>query len=234
MNGRNFFLGFVVASLGLFAAGTSRADDDDDDDRDERRHRHSKKHKEKFWDGNCKIEREWKGDRYKEERECRSVRTPTAMVVYPPWIVVEQATPVYVERPAVPSTGVFRCQSRSVGQVLGAIVGGALGNQIGKGNGRTVATIGGAVAGILVGGNIGSRIDSSDQACVGEILEFAPAGHRVQWQGGAGQYAVLPGPFSGQGRGYCRPYTFEQKTALGWQRIQGNACRRTDGVWQAA
>lgn len=234
MRSRKFVFWIVLASLGLLAAGMARADDDDDDDRHERRHRHHHhKYKEKFWDGNCKVEREWKGDRYKEERECRGVRAPAAVVVYPPWIVVEQAAPVYVQPPAVPAAGVFRCQSRAVGQVLGGIVGGALGNQIGKGSGRAVATIGGAVAGILIGGNIGSRIDANDQACIGEVLEFAPAGRRVQWQGGPSQYAVVPGQFTQQGPHHCRPYTFEQKTSAGWQRMQGTACRRPDGVWQA-
>lgn len=48
-------------------------------------------------------------------------------------------------------------RNATIGTVIGAVVGGALGNQIGKGNGRTAATIGGAVVGGAAGHAIGSR-----------------------------------------------------------------------------
>lgn len=49
--------------------------DDDDDDRG-RRHRHDHhqrgEYKEEFWDGRCKVEREWKRNgAYKEKRKCK-------------------------------------------------------------------------------------------------------------------------------------------------------------------
>jgi len=50
-----------------------------------------------------------------------------------------------------------RDQNRIAGTATGAVVGGLLGNQIGKGNGRKLATVGGAVAGGLVGRNVQGR-----------------------------------------------------------------------------
>lgn len=50
-----------------------------------------------------------------------------------------------------------RDQNRIAGTATGAVVGGLLGNQVGKGNGRKLATVGGAVAGGLVGRNVQGR-----------------------------------------------------------------------------
>jgi uncharacterized protein YcfJ len=50
-----------------------------------------------------------------------------------------------------------RDQNRVVGTATGAVIGGLLGNQVGKGNGRKLATVGGAVAGGLVGRNVQGR-----------------------------------------------------------------------------
>lgn len=226
--------------LGVVAIHPARADDDDDHDDDRPRHHH--KHKEKFYDGNCKVERKWKDGEYEEKRKCWAqpvvvqpapvVVQPAPAVVYPPWMVVQQGAPVYQAAPAVPSTGVMRCESQTVGRVLGGLVGGLLGNQIGHGNGRALATVGGAVGGVLIGGEIGRRIDAGDQACVGQVLEFAPAGQRVQWASGPQQYAVVPGQVSaGRAGRQCRNYTFEEQTPQGWRRVKETACRREDGVW---
>jgi outer membrane lipoprotein SlyB len=45
--------------------------------------------------------------------------------------------------------------SGTAGAIIGAVAGGVLGNQIGKGNGRTIATVGGAVGGGFAGNAIG-------------------------------------------------------------------------------
>ncbi|KRG41905.1 hypothetical protein ARC78_10615 [Stenotrophomonas pictorum JCM 9942] len=50
-----------------------------------------------------------------------------------------------------------RDQNRVAGTATGAVIGGLLGNQVGKGNGRKLATVGGAVAGGLVGRNVQGR-----------------------------------------------------------------------------
>lgn len=43
----------------------------------------------------------------------------------------------------------------TMGAILGAVAGGVLGNQVGKGNGRKIATVGGAVGGGFAGNAIG-------------------------------------------------------------------------------
>lgn len=207
-------------------------------------HGHKNEYKEEYWDGNCKVERKWKDDEYKEERKCRAPRQvvvvpappPQVVYVYPPWIVKQQGEYVYAPqyRPQPVATGVSRCNSETVGQVLGGVVGGALGTQIGKGSGRTAATIGGAIAGVLVGGEVGRRMDSGNQACVGEVLEVAPVNHRVQWVEGPSTYVVVPAKAVQRQGSYCRPYTVEVRGPQGVQRSRGTACRRGDGVWVSA
>lgn len=229
---------FLAAIAGLVAASPAWADDDD-----RHGHHHKHKHKEEFWDGNCKVKREWKKDgHYKEERKCkghehvhqRPVHVYPAPVVYPPWIVVQQGQRAYHPQyqPRYVSTAT-RCNSDTVGRVLGGIVGGALGNQMGKGGGRTAFTIGGAVAGVLIGGEVGKRMDAADQGCVGQVLEVAPVDRRVQWVEGPAQYVVVPGRVVDRQGGYCRPYTVEVTMDGRRQRSQGMACRRGDGVWVA-
>lgn len=56
-----------------------------------------------------------------------------------------QAQPVAAQQPACDDGNV-------VGYGLGALAGGLIGNQIGDGNGKKVATVGGAAAGALAGG----------------------------------------------------------------------------------
>lgn len=243
----------LLAAAGLLLAAPAWADHDDD--RRGRGHGHAHghhkkktKHKEEFWDGNCKVEREWKRDgSYKEERKCkgqRQVQRPVhvypppaqPVVVYPPWIVLQQGErayhPQYQPRPVRSAS---RCNSDTVGRVLGGIVGGTLGNQIGKGNGRTLATVGGAVAGVLIGGELGKRMDARDQACVGEVLEMAPVDRPVQWSEGPSQYEVVPGKVINRQGSYCRRYTVEVRMeGAPPQRSQGLACRRSDGAWVAA
>ena len=244
----------LLAAAGLLLAAPAWAYDDDHPGRghahghDKHKHKHKAKHKEEFWDGHCKVEREWKRDgSYKEERKCKGqaqVQRPVhvypapaqPVAVYPPWIVTQQGErsyhPQYQPRPV---RNASRCNSDTVGQVLGGLVGGALGSQIGKGNGRTLATVGGAVAGVLIGGEVGKRMDARDQACVGEVLEVAPVNRPVQWSEGGSQYVVVPGQVLDQQGGYCRRYTVEVRMeGAPPQRSQGLACRRSDGVWVAA
>ena len=230
----------LAAAAGLFASAPAWSDDDHRGRG--HGHGHGHKHKEEFWDGNCKVTREWKKDgEYKEKRKCKGHAQVRAVpvqpvVVYPPWIVVQQQAahayqPEY--QPRYVRTASY-CNSDTVGRVLGGIVGGALGNQIGKGNGRTAATIGGAVAGVLIGGEIGRRMDAADQGCVGQVLEVAPVDQRVQWVEGRTEYVVVPGQVVPRQGSYCRPYTVEVRMDGYRERNKGMACRRADGVWVAA
>lgn len=162
---------------------------------------------------------------------------PRAAVVYPPWIVQQQGQyvyqPEYRPAPPPPTVSVNRCNSETVGQVLGGVVGGVLGHQIGGGRGKTLATIGGAVAGVLVGGEIGRKMDAQTQGCVGEVLEVAPVGQRVQWVDSGVTYVVVPQQVVTRNGEPCRPYTLQTKVPGGWQTSQGMACRRPGGVWVA-
>jgi surface antigen len=236
----------LAALAAVLAAPAAMADRDDHEHGRGQGHGHGhEKHREEFWDGNCRVVREWKHGEFREKRHCRApghvvVRPappppPQRVVVYPPWMVQQQGETVYRPqyRPAQVA-GTVRCNSAAVGSVLGGVVGGVLGNQIGRGDGRTLATVGGAVAGVLVGGELGRRMDSANQACVGEVLEVAPVGQRVQWVQGPVTYVAVPGAVSYRQGAYCRPYTVEMKTGPGqWQRTRGTACRRPDGVWMA-
>lgn len=227
---------------------------------DERKHRGKHKggeYKEKFRDGDCKVEREWKNGKYKEERECEGrgerrpypsravivqpapvIMVPVPAVAYPPWVIYEQGQPVYrmgqEPRPVV-QRGAVHCNSERVGQVIGGIAGAAIGNQVGRGSGRALATVGGAVAGVLIGGNVGRQIDVNNQACIAKALEFAPVGQRIEWSNATEpQYAVIPGRVQRRGGQYCRRYDAEVFTQDGWQPTRGMACRRSDGVWVAS
>lgn len=239
---RSFIL-LAAAAAAVLAAPAVRAHGDDHGPGHGHGHGHGPRHKEVFWEGDCKVERTWKHGAYEEKRTCRPPRRvvvvkpqPQVTYVYPPWMHRERNEVAYVPKyqPQQVVSGASYCQSETVGQVLGGVVGGALGSQIGKGNGRTAATIGGAIAGVLVGGDIGRRMDAGNQACVGQVLEVAPVNHRVQWVQGPSTYVVVPAkPVMRKGV-YCRPYTVESRGPHGLQRSNGTACRRADGVWVAA
>lgn len=159
---------------------------------------------------------------------------PSAAYVYPPWVVETEGRPHYRAgyEPAPVRGSVSRCNSDTVGQVLGGVTGAVLGNQVGGGSGRVLATVGGGVAGVLIGGEIGRRIDRSNQACIGQALEFAPSGRRVEWRSDMqGQYAVVPGQVVNRRGMQCRPYEAFVQTSAGWEKTVATACRRSDGVW---
>jgi uncharacterized protein YcfJ len=74
--------------------------------------------------------------------------------------VVHKATPVHVkpapQQVAVPSQPPA-AQNSPLGIGVGAVVGGLLGNQVGGGNGKTLATIAGAVGGGYLGNEIAKK-----------------------------------------------------------------------------
>lgn len=65
---------------------------------------------------------------------------------------VRQYSSVPPQAPAAPVA-----QNSPIGIGVGAVVGGLLGNQVGGGNGKTIATIAGAVGGGYVGNEIAKR-----------------------------------------------------------------------------
>lgn len=71
---------------------------------------------------------------------------------------VQQPQPVYSQPQAYPQPAPPVAQQASpVGIAAGAVIGGVLGNQVGKGNGRTLATVAGAVGGGFIGNEVGKR-----------------------------------------------------------------------------
>jgi surface antigen len=238
---------WIAALCAVLASPLAHADRDKDESGKGRGHGHGHAYgherKEEFWQGDCKIKRKWEKDgEYKEERKCKGSRpdhvhvvAAQPVMVYPPWIVMQQGERAYDPRyQPRPVSSASNCNSDTVGKVLGGLVGGALGSQIGKGTGRAVATVGGAVAGVLIGGEVGRRMDARDQACVGQVLEVAPVNQRVQWAEGNSQYVVVPGKVVDRQGSYCRPYTMELRMDGQVQRSNGTACRRPDGTWAAA
>ena len=80
-------------------------------------------------------------------------------------------------------------QSTGVGGIGGAVVGGLLGNQVGNGNGRTLATIAGAVGGAFAGNEVEKRTRTSTTYQVkvrmedGQVRSF-PYNSQPNWQVG--------------------------------------------------
>jgi outer membrane lipoprotein SlyB len=93
------------------------------------------------------------------------------------------------QRPAAHGSG--------VGMVTGAVAGGLLGNQVGGGNGRTLATVAGAVGGGYAGNTIERHMRSTTVTQVrvrmanGTIRNFTEAG-QARWAPGA-QVRVVHG-----------------------------------------
>lgn len=81
-------------------------------------------------------------------------------------------------------------QGSGMGVATGAVVGGLLGNQVGDGNGRTLATIAGVVGGGYAGNAIEKRARSSTLTDVrvkmsnGTVRTFTEAGNS-RWQAGS-------------------------------------------------
>lgn len=147
--------------------------------------------------------------------------------------VLHEADPSTLVR--VPETGLGRCNRDVIGAVLGGAVGAAAGSQIGKGDGRTLATVGGAIIGVLVGGNIGRAMDQVDQNCVGQVLERAPTGKPVVWNNpdGNGEYRVTPTrTYQTRSGTYCREYRTTIMIDGRAEKAYGTACRQADGTWK--
>ena len=80
-------------------------------------------------------------------------------------------------------------QGSGLGIATGAVVGGLLGNQVGGGNGRTLATVAGAVGGGYAGNVIEKRARSSTVTNVrvrmnnGSVRTFTEAGNSRRYSG---------------------------------------------------
>ena len=121
-----------------------------------------------------------------------------------------------------------------VGSAAGAALGGLLGSKMGGGSGQTALTIVGVLGGALVGGYIGRSMDPTDQACVGQALEHAPANQTVAWQNpdkGSSYWVTPTNTYQGQGGQPCRNYVTQAVVSGQTQRSNGSACRDANGAW---
>ncbi len=121
-----------------------------------------------------------------------------------------------------------------IGSAAGGAAGGLLGSQFGKSSGKGVATTLGVIGGALAGGYIGRTMDPTDQGCVGQSLEHAPANQPVAWQnpGSGSSYWVTPtrdrqGP-SGE---TCRNFVTDAVVDGRPRKTESTACRQPDGSW---
>ena len=128
-----------------------------------------------------------------------------------------------------------RCNRDALGAALGGLIGAAAGSQVGKGDQRTVAVIGGTILGVIVGASIGRAMDQVDQNCVGQALEHAPDRDTIVWNNtdtGA-EYQVTPvKTYQDQQGTYCREYQTTIIVGGRQQQAYGTACRQPDGSWK--
>jgi surface antigen len=127
------------------------------------------------------------------------------------------------------------CNRAALGAILGGAAGGYAGSKIGSGSGKRAATAAGTVIGLIVGGVIGRSMDKLDQACIGQALEQAEIGQRVQWLDPDTQvkYEVTPTrTFKSGTNRHCREYVSGVVFGKLVEKFQGTACRNLDGSWQ--
>ena len=123
---------------------------------------------------------------------------------------------------------------QQTGAVTGAVVGGVVGSTIGGGTGRTVAIVAGTVAGALFGSHVGKRMDEADRLKAAQALESAPSGQPTTWRNPdtKQEYTVTPTRTYETGTGPCRDFTVNAKIDGKPEKVQGSACRQTDGTWK--
>jgi surface antigen len=121
------------------------------------------------------------------------------------------------------------------GAVAGAVVGGVVGSTIGGGTGRTVAIVAGTLAGALIGGHIGQKMDEADRLKAAQALESTSTGQSSTWKNpdtGA-QYTMTPTRTYEEAGSPCRDYTVNATVDGKPEKVQGSACRQSDGSWKA-
>jgi surface antigen len=125
-------------------------------------------------------------------------------------------------------------KSNLIGSAAGAAAGGLLGSQFGKSSGKGLTTVLGVVGGALAGGYIGRSMDDTDQNCVGQTLEHAPANQPVAWQNpgsGSSYWATPTADLRGPNGEPCRNYITEAVVQGVPQRTENTACKQGDGSW---
>lgn len=128
----------------------------------------------------------------------------------------------------------YPSQQEQAGMVIGGLLGGVLGAQVGQGDGRTAAIILGTLAGTAIGGSVGQSMAETDKIKTAHALENVRTGVPSAWKNpdSGNQYVVVPTRTYDSTSGPCRDYTVDAVIAGKKEKVNGTACRQTDGSWQ--
>lgn len=123
---------------------------------------------------------------------------------------------------------------QDVGAVSGGILGGAVGSQFGSGTGKTVSIIAGTLLGGLLGGAIGKSMDDVDRMKMNQTLESTPTNSTTTWSNPDGNsYRMTPTRTYTNSSGQpCRQFTTTAVIDGKSERINGTACRASNGQWK--
>lgn len=121
------------------------------------------------------------------------------------------------------------------GTVAGAVVGGVVGSTIGGGTGRTVAIVAGTLAGGILGKHVGRKMDEADRLKAAQVLETQRTGESTAWRNpdSGAQYNMTPTRTYQANGANCRDYTIDATVEGKPEKVQGSACRQSDGSWKA-
>lgn len=127
--------------------------------------------------------------------------------------------------------------NQMVGAGLGAGVGGMTCASWGRGYHRNPALIlGCSMVGAMVGSSIGRSIDDVDRMKTQQAIMQSPTNQTTSWYNpnSGNQYAVTPvnNPVNYNNGTVCRDFTTMATIEGQRQRVNGRACRMSDGSWQ--
>ena len=131
-------------------------------------------------------------------------------------------------------SGCANWSNSDTGTVLGGVAGGAVGSQIGSGTGSTIATVVGTLAGAALGNRIGGRFDQRDRNQFGSALETNQTGNTSTWTNPDtnNNYRVTPTNPYNSGNQPCRNFTMNANVDGQPEKVNGTACRQSDGTWK--
>ena len=130
--------------------------------------------------------------------------------------------------------GCANWSSGDTGTVIGGIAGGAAGSQIGSGSGTTIATVVGTLAGAALGRRIGDNFGQRDRQQFGSALETNQTGSTSSWTNPDtnDNYSVTPTNTYNNGSQPCREFTMNANVEGKPEKVNGTACRQSDGSWK--
>ena len=119
------------------------------------------------------------------------------------------------------------------GTALGDILGGLAGTQIGHGQGRTVAIIGGTLLGAFLGNRLGNALDQHSQIAADEAAQRAMETSRTKIRHTRqATIVVKPHPRYREGHRMCRNFTTYVEMNGKTHVVHGVACKDIRGIWK--